>query len=33
MGQGFFDQLHSGGQPRLDGPPGKAVLMFTLAAL
>jgi predicted dehydrogenase len=29
----FIDQLKSGGQPRLDGPTGKAVLQFTLAAL
>jgi predicted dehydrogenase len=29
----FIDKLKSGGQPRLDGPTGKAVLQFTLAAL
>jgi predicted dehydrogenase len=29
----LLDQLKSGGQPRLDGPTGKAVLQFTLAAL
>jgi predicted dehydrogenase len=29
----MIDQLKSGGQPRLDGPTGKAVLQFTLAAL
>jgi len=29
----FIDKLKSGGQPRLDGPSGKAVLQFTLAAL
>jgi predicted dehydrogenase len=29
----FIDKLQSGGQPRLDGPTGKAVLQFTLAAL
>jgi predicted dehydrogenase len=28
-----IEQLKSGGQPRLDGPTGKAVLQFTLAAL
>jgi len=31
--QDFIDKLKSGGQPRLDGPTGKAVLQFTLAAL
>ena len=31
--QDFIVQLKSGGQPRLDGPTGKAVLQFTLAAL
>lgn len=29
----FIDKLKTGGQPRLDGPSGKAVLQFTLAAL
>ncbi|MBE0688213.1 MAG: Gfo/Idh/MocA family oxidoreductase [Anaerolineaceae bacterium] len=29
----FIDNLKTGGQPRLDGPTGKAVLQFTLAAL
>jgi len=29
----FIEQLQRGGQPRLDGPTGKAVLQFTLAAL
>jgi predicted dehydrogenase len=29
----FIDKLKSGGQPRLDGPTGKAVLQFTLAAV
>lgn len=29
----FFDKLKTGGQPRLDGLTGKAVLQFTLAAL
>lgn len=29
----FIDKLKNGGQPRLDGPTGKAVLQFTLAAL
>ncbi|MRR37913.1 Gfo/Idh/MocA family oxidoreductase, partial [bacterium] len=29
----LIDNLKSGGQPRLDGPTGKAVLQFTLAAL
>jgi len=29
----FIDKLKIGGQPRLDGPAGKAVLQFTLAAL
>ena len=29
----FIDKLKIGGQPRLDGPSGKAVLQFTLAAL
>jgi len=29
----FIDKLKIGGQPRLDGPTGKAVLQFTLAAL
>ena len=31
--QDFIDKMKSGGQPRLDGPTGKAVLQFTLAAL
>ncbi len=31
--QDFIKKLKSGGQPRLDGPTGKAVLQFTLAAL
>jgi predicted dehydrogenase len=31
--QDFVEQLKGGGQPRLDGPTGKAVLQFTLAAL
>lgn len=31
--QDFIEQLKTGGQPRLDGPTGKAVLQFTLAAL
>jgi predicted dehydrogenase len=31
--QDFIEKLKSGGQPRLDGPTGKAVLQFTLAAL
>ncbi len=31
--QDFIDKLKTGGQPRLDGPTGKAVLQFTLAAL
>jgi len=29
----FIDKLKTSGQPRLDGPTGKAVLQFTLAAL
>jgi len=29
----FIEKLKTGGQPRLDGPTGKAVLQFTLAAL
>jgi len=29
----FIDNLKTGGQPQLDGPTGKAVLQFTLAAL
>ena len=29
----FVEKLRTGGQPRLDGPTGKAVLQFTLAAL
>jgi predicted dehydrogenase len=29
----FIDEMKAGGQPRLDGPTGKAVLQFTLAAL
>ena len=29
----FIDKLKIGGQPRLDGPTGKAVLQFTLAAI
>ena len=29
----FIDKLKTGGQPRLNGPDGKAVLQFTLAAL
>ncbi len=29
----FIEKLKNGGQPRLDGPTGKAVLQFTLAAL
>ena len=29
----FIEKMNSGGQPRLDGPTGKAVLQFTLAAL
>jgi predicted dehydrogenase len=29
----FIDKLKTGGQPRLDGATGKAVLQFTLAAL
>jgi hypothetical protein len=29
----MIDKLKNGGQPRLDGPAGKAVLQFTLAAL
>jgi len=29
----FIEKLKAGGQPRLDGPTGKAVLQFTLAAL
>jgi len=31
--QDFINKLNSGGTPRLDGPTGKAVLQFTLAAL
>jgi predicted dehydrogenase len=31
--QDFVEKLKTGGQPRLDGPTGKAVLQFTLAAL
>jgi predicted dehydrogenase len=31
--QDFIEKLKTGGQPRLDGPTGKAVLQFTLAAL
>jgi predicted dehydrogenase len=31
--QDFIERLKTGGQPRLDGPTGKAVLQFTLAAL
>lgn len=31
--QDMLDQLKTGGQARLDGPTGKAVLQFTLAAL
>jgi predicted dehydrogenase len=31
--QDFINKLTSGGTPRLDGPTGKAVLQFTLAAL
>ena len=31
--QDFIDKLKTGGQPRLDGSTGKAVLQFTLAAL
>src|SRR5512136_523703 len=31
--QDGIEKLKSGGQPRLDGPTGKAVLQFTLAAL
>ena len=31
--QDMIEKLKSGGQPRLDGPTGKAVLQFTLAAL
>jgi predicted dehydrogenase len=29
----FIEKLKTGGRPRLDGPTGKAVLQFTLAAL
>jgi predicted dehydrogenase len=29
----FLEKLKTGGQPRLDGPTGKAVLQFTIAAL
>jgi predicted dehydrogenase len=29
----FIEKLKTGGQPRLDGPTGKAVLQFSLAAL
>lgn len=31
--QDFIEKLKAGAQPRLDGPTGKAVLQFTLAAL
>jgi predicted dehydrogenase len=31
--QDLIEKLKTGGQPRLDGPTGKAVLQFTLAAL
>jgi len=31
--QDFIEKLKTGGQPRLDGVTGKAVLQFTLAAL
>jgi predicted dehydrogenase len=31
--QDFIEKLKTGGQPRLDGRTGKAVLQFTLAAL
>lgn len=31
--QDFIEKLKTGGQPRLDGPTGKAVLQFTLAAI
>ncbi len=31
--QDFIEKVKTGGQPRLDGPTGKAVLQFTLAAL
>jgi predicted dehydrogenase len=31
--QDMIEKLKTGGQPRLDGPDGKAVLQFTLAAL
>jgi len=31
--QDFINKLNTGGTPRLDGPTGKAVLQFTLAAL
>ncbi len=31
--QDFIEKLKTGGQPRLDGPTGKAVLQFALAAL
>jgi predicted dehydrogenase len=31
--QDFIEKLKTGDQPRLDGPTGKAVLQFTLAAL
>jgi predicted dehydrogenase len=31
--QDFIEKLKTGGQPRLDGPTGKVVLQFTLAAL
>jgi predicted dehydrogenase len=31
--QDFIEKLKTGGQPSLDGPTGKAVLQFTLAAL
>jgi len=29
----LIDKMKNGGQPRLDGPTGKAVLQFALAAL
>lgn len=31
--QDLFEKMMAGEQPRLDGPTGKAVLQFTLAAL
>lgn len=31
--QDFIEKLKTGGQQRLDGPTGKAVLQFTLATL